>query len=297
MHDAAHAAHFLTSARATRAAMDQHRHRRAVTGGFLRAVAVHDQHAAVIAAGTHDHLAREVVVAGEDRTDKAALAACGEFDDIIDAVVGHHGGNRTEGLDFVHNARALRIGTVKQQRRQEGARFGIGTCHREISRIAENEFGSRAQRADGLAYFIALATAGERAHGHAFLRGIADHDLREPGLQCIKHGRHLRARHEGASDRRAFLAAFGRHLADDFLDVEIELRRARHGIGAEDGAVQRVRFHREAHGVAHDGRMAAQLAAGRGRAGEGHDILAGHVIKQIADAAADELERTFRKDL
>ena len=45
----------------------------------------------------------------------------------------------------------------------------------------------------------------------------------------------------------------------------------------------------------HD-RVLAQLERGGGRAGEGHDVLAGEVIEQIAHAAADQLHRPLRQD-
>ena len=92
----------------------------------------------------------------------------------------------------------------------------------------------------------------------------------------------------GAITRRIavhFWPAFDRHLAGDLLDEEVELRRARPGVGAEDRGVEAVGLHREADGVLDHRRMAAQLAPGPGGAGEGHDVLAGDVVEQVAHRA------------
>ena len=65
-----------------------------------------------------------------------------------------------------------------------------------------------------------------------------------------------------------FWPGLDRHLGDQLPDVEVELRRARRGVRAEDGAVQRVRLGVEPHRPPDDRRVSTQLPGGRGRPGE-----------------------------
>ena len=82
------------------------------------------------------------------------------------------------------------------------------------------------------------------------------------------------------------------HLAHE----QVELGRARTRVGAQDRGVQAVRLHREADRVFHDRLVGPQLATGVGRAGERYHVLPGDVVQQVADAAADQLQRAVRQD-
>ena len=205
-----------------------------MAGRLLRAVAVQEQQSAVVARGAQHHLAREVVVVRDDRADQAALAAGGERDDVVDRVVGHHGGYRPEGLDLVDHAGLLRLVAQQQQRRQERAGLGIGALDLDLLRIAEHEVGLLAQLGDGLAHLVTLADAGQCAHRHALGRRVADDHLGQACLQRVDHRADLRARHEGTADRGALLAALGGHFLDHFLHVQIELGGAGHRVRTQD---------------------------------------------------------------
>jgi hypothetical protein len=73
-------------------------------------------------------------------------------------------------------------------------------------------------------------------------------------------------------------------------------RRARPGLGAEDRAVQRVRFGVEPDRPPDDGRVGAQLPGGGGRPGERHQVLLAEMVEQAADTAADQLDRAVGQE-
>src|SRR5208337_4177105 len=75
MLDAAHAAELLAAAGASRAAMDEARQGRPVTGRTLGARAIADEHAAVERRETRNEFTGEVRIVREDGRDQRALAA------------------------------------------------------------------------------------------------------------------------------------------------------------------------------------------------------------------------------
>src|ERR1700749_5240411 len=83
----------------------------------------------------------------------------------------------------------------------------------------------------------------------------------QPLPGCLRPLVRQRGRDQGPADRGALLAGLDRHLADQLPDVQVELGRARTGLRAEDGAVQRVRLGVEPDGALDDSRMGAQLPA------------------------------------
>ncbi len=106
-----------------------------------------------------------------------------------------------------------------------------------------------------------------------------------------------RRRHHRAADGGAFLPGLDRHLVDDLGDEQVEFRRARRGVGAEDRGIEAVLLGDELDALALDHRVRAQLERGLGRAGEAHHVLPGQMIEQVADPADDQLHRAGRQDV
>ena len=98
-----------------------------------------------------------------------------------------------------------------------------------------------------------------------------------------------------AADGGALLARLHRHLDRDLAHEQVELGRSGRRVGAEQRGVEAVLLGDELHGLAHDGRMGAQLERRRGRASEADDVLSAQMIEQVADAADDQLHRAGRK--
>src|SRR5688572_15701036 len=101
MKNATNAAHLFTAAGATWPAVDEVWHRGAVTGGFGRAMAVHEQYAAVMRRGTEHDLSCRLIVSREDRTDERAAAPLRQLHRVADRAIRHHGVYRAERFDVV----------------------------------------------------------------------------------------------------------------------------------------------------------------------------------------------------
>ncbi len=103
-----------------------------------------------------------------------------------------------------------------------------------------------------------------------------------------------RGGHDRPADRGALLAGLDRHLGDDALDVQVELRIVGRDVGAEDRAVERVGLDAELRAAVQDRRVLAQGRAGARRAGEGDGVLRAELVEQALGAAAQQLQRSFR---
>ena len=136
---AADAAEFLAAAGAARSAMDHVRHRRAVAGLLLGAVAVDQHEAAVEGADAEDEIGRRGGIVGVEGGHEAAVAAIGERDGLIEPVIAHHRADRAEGLDAVHVGGADRVRAVQEQRRKEGAALAVRALDREVVGIADDD--------------------------------------------------------------------------------------------------------------------------------------------------------------
>ncbi len=196
----------------------------------------------------------------------------------------------------MHGARLCGIAAQEQDRAQEGALAAVAARRFESLRIARDPFGLAFEIGDAREHFVALREARERPHADARDARVADDGLgklrRERRDDLALH----RLRHQRLADRRALLTGLHGHLARDFLDEERELGRSGPGIRAKNGGIERIRLRDETHAVPHDRRVRAKLRRRRGRPGEGNDVLAAEVVEQVADAAADELQRTGRQD-
>ena len=171
---------------------------------------------------------------------------------------------------------------------EERALRSISATHLEVA-VAIDSLCSRADPIGGSSHSTHLCAARERTHPHALDRRIADDGLREARTQRVDHLRFHPGGHDRATDRGALLPRLRRHLAHDLFDEEVELLRAGRRVRTKDRAVQRVRFHVEAHRVGRDRLARLEHVACRGRPGEGHRILLLHMIQQIARAPADQL--------
>ena len=241
-----------------------------------------------------DHVSGEGNVGRDDRAGQAAPAARRELDHLRGVVVADDRADRAERL-YLMRLRAIGVVGLQQQRPHERAAFGAGPDDVHVVRVAGHDPARRQQGLDRTAHLLALLQAGQRAHPHAVLGRVAHHHLGQPVACRLGHLVRQRGRHEGPPDRGALLAGLDRHLGDQLPDVQIELRRARPGLGTQDGAVQRVRLGVEPYRPPDDGRVGAQLPGGGGRPGERHQVLLAQMIEQVAGAAADQLDRAFRQ--
>ena len=119
--------------------------------------------------------------------------------------------------------------------------------------------------------------------------GIADHGLCKTCAQRLDHSVDMCLRGNDPADRGAFLTCLRGHLALDFLDEQIELRRAGDRIGAKDRGVQAVLFGDKTNGVAQDMRGRAELESCVGRACKADHVLTGQPVKHVAQTARDKL--------
>ena len=92
------------------------------------------------------------------------------------------------------------------------------------------------------------------------------------------------------------MPGLGDHFVAHFLDVEVELLGAGLCIGAENGHVQRIGFRREGDRFTDDARVLLQHFGRCLGAGKRDRVLAGEVIEEVADAAADQLHAAFREN-
>ena len=189
-----------------------------------------------------------------------------------------------------------RLVAIEQHRIEEGPGDGIAGLDARIVRVAGDDFGIGGEIADARANLLALFEAGERAHAHGLVSRIADDGLAEARAQAFDQCVAVGMRGDDATDRRAFLAGLHRHLADDFLDEEVELFRAGRGIKAKHGGVEAVGLHGESHGIFDDGPVRPEALTRRGRTCEGHGVLSLDMVEQVADRAADELQCAFRQN-
>ena len=116
----------------------------------------------------------------------------------------------------------------------------------KVITAAEDDIGLGRKVVDAVANLITLALARKRAHVDVFERRIADANIAECAGQRLDYFASNRGRRNNAANCRAFLAGLGCHLARHFLNVQVELGRARYRIRREDRHVERVRFGRKA---------------------------------------------------
>ena len=223
---AAHAAHLLATAGASRPAVHQMRQRRAVPGRFLRAVAVDDHEPAVIRRGAEHDLARHVVVRGEQRADEAAAAQLARARSPrppcaygITVFTGPNasmscGSRRAERIVAVAAAATGRTRPSPRRRRRPRSR-------RDRRRPA------RAPRAIASTLSPHLAAPGRARRAAPCARprppgrrsSTPASRFESASIDVLDH----RLGNDRAADRGALLPRLHRHLAHDFLDEEIEL--------------------------------------------------------------------------
>jgi hypothetical protein len=196
----------------------------------------------------------------------------------------------------VHRPGGAAIAAVEECRGDESAAVGVRADQVECPGLAVHDLGFAPEPCQSLAHFAALAEGGHRSHAHLLQPGIADHDLAESRAHRINDGIHGRGRHQRLADRSALLSGLYGHLAHHLAHEQLELRRARPRIRSQDRGVERVRLGREAHRMGGDAPVLPQQRRGARRAGERHHILAGEVIEQVSDAAADQLHRPLGQD-
>ena len=259
MLDAAHAAHLLAAAGAAGAAVDQDRQRRAVAGRFGGVGAVDDQHPAVIGGGALDELARGFGRMGEERQRQAAHAAIGERDGVGEVAVGHDRRDRPERPRQSWTAVVPHGSSVRSR---IGSRKAPPADRREASGSPDDDPRAGChQLGDLAAHVVALAAADERAHPRVLVARVADLGRLQAFAERVLDRVEILGRRHGAADRGAFLPRLDRHLGHDFLDEQVELRRARRGVGAEQRGVEAVLLGDEAHRFALDDRMRCAASA------------------------------------
>ena len=84
MQDASYAAHFLATARSSGATVHKMRERRAVAGRFRSAMAINDDHSAVIGGCAKHQFARDLVVVGDNGAGQTAFTQACQLDRFVD---------------------------------------------------------------------------------------------------------------------------------------------------------------------------------------------------------------------
>ena len=186
--------------------------------------------------------------------------------------------HRAERLHLVRLG-PVRVVAPQQQRGDERAPLGVGADHVDLVRVAVDDPARAGQRLDRAAHLLALLQPGQRAHPDAVGR-VADRDPGQPGRHRLRHLIASAAGHQGPPDRRALLAGLDRHLRDELPDVQIELGRARRGVGPRSeqlsesaSAVNRTRVRRPPGGPASARAVAADPV-------NADQVLLGEVVEQ-----------------
>ena len=123
---------------------------------------------------------------------------------------------------------------MQQSRHEERAFAAICIDKFEIVRATKYDLSFSRQVCNAFAYLIALSLAGQRAHVDVLHARVTDAYLTEGGGQCTNDVTCGIGRGNDASNCRALLSCLGRHLVNDFLNEEIEFRRAGYSVRAEN---------------------------------------------------------------
>jgi len=241
-------------------------------------------------AAPHNELLCRLFIVRGDGGHQRALAQLAQRDGIVQVGVRHQRAHGAEGFHLVALQILPRLVVAQQDGAHEGALLRVRAGDFHALRIAVHQRTALQQLVQVGAHFLALRQAHERAHAHTFRARIADHRARQALADGLLHIFHQIFRHHDPAHAGATLAALQRHLAAHFLHEQVEFRRARHGIRRQHDAVQAVGLHVEGHALGDDARMHLQLAARAGAAGEGHHVLAFHMVQQVARAAHDQLQ-------
>ena len=213
--------------------------------------------AAVGGGGAEHDLAHEVRVGADHRRHEAAAAARQQVDGVPRVVVRQQRGDRPERLDLVHRGRGG-IAVQQQHGRQERAALEA----RQVGlRVTGDDLAALRQPGDGGADGVALRRADQRAHPGRRVAGVADDDLRRAPARSASVAASRCAR--GTSARRTAV-----HFCPALAVISRTTSRTNRsnssvpgpGVGAEHGAVQRVRLGGEAHPALGDRRVRPQRA-------------------------------------
>ena len=185
---------------------------------------------------------------------------------------------------------------MEQRRHEECALARIGIDDVEIVAVAEHDLGLLCQFAHAIANLVTLSLACECAHVYVTAARVADADVAEGLAERLGQLSGNRCRRQDTPYGRALLAGLAGHLAHDLLDEKIELGRAGERVGAEYRGIQRVCLGREGDRFADDAWMSLQEFCRRLRAREGNRVLTIQVVEQVAEPAADQLQRAFGKN-
>ena len=182
-----------------------------------------DREAAVQRGGHRDHAGGHLRVFRDQGADQAPLAARGQLQGFVDAVVGHERADGAEGFDVVHAVGLQRLLAQQQRGLEESAAFDALPDWLEIGTAAKHQLGVLAQQGYALGHIGLLGVRGQRAHLHALDRRIAHHHFGQAGFEALGHSVEVLARHDGAADRGALLAGLDGHLARHLFHEEVEL--------------------------------------------------------------------------
>ena len=273
--DGADAAELLAAAGAARAAVLEHRQRRAVAGRLGRGVAIEDEQAAVPRRHLRDRLRRDLRIVGDERRDQAAAAARGERERLVEVVVRHQRRDRAERLDVVDRVVLHAVAAEHERRREEGAVGDALAFRREA--VARRRRRSRCPRRAARARSPTSACCAFEASAPIFTPSTAG----SPTLTLAR-----RSRSRAAIASRCRRGTIARRIAVHFWPALTVISRAtslakrsnssssgRH-VGAEDGGVERIGLGVERDRARQQVGVAAQLQRRVGRAGEGDDVAA-----------------------
>ena len=205
---------------------------------------------------------------------------------MTELAIGHQTGYRPKGLLFVKVSRTVRIGAVKNCRRDKGAASKV--LPRQPRRFAADDAACLAF--EHLAFgkdVLLLAAACQRPHANLFQAWVADRHIIERSPKRLGHRLAQLLGNENSPYRRAFLSSLGRNLTSGFLDEEVEFRIANHNVGAENGGVQRVLLGREPDRSFEQVRRTTKHHPGYGRPGEADGVLRPEHIEKRSELSGD----------
>ena len=193
--DRADAAELFAAACAPRSAVDEVRHRRAVSGRRPRVLAAEEQDASVEGADPAQEFDRDIRIVGGDARDERSAAAIDELGGLGDRRVREHARDRAERLDLVDGlGRGIR--ESDQDRRHEGALGGgadravrahdVGS----VGRAQQDATAGGLERRHLPQHLVALLERDQRTHRDGVGPRIADHDpLVDLGLAAPRRAR------------------------------------------------------------------------------------------------------------
>jgi hypothetical protein len=119
----------------------------------------------------------------DQRADQAALAACGQLQGFVDAVVRHERAHGAKGFHIVDAVGVQRLFAQQQRGLEEGTAFNALPHGCKTGTTAKHQFGALAQQRHALGHIGLLRMRGQGAHLDALDRRVTHHHFGQTGLE------------------------------------------------------------------------------------------------------------------